>query len=53
MQFDLLTLLLVGAGIVVAVAIAVVAGTLAARLFFRASGLAQEDAPARGEKPLR
>jgi hypothetical protein len=39
MQLEPLTLLLVGAGIPVAVLIAVAAGTLAARLFFHASGL--------------
>jgi hypothetical protein len=53
MQLDLLTLVLAGAGIALAVVIAVVAGTLAARLFFHASGLAQEDVSARREKPLR
>jgi TRAP-type C4-dicarboxylate transport system permease small subunit len=53
MQFDLLTLLVVGAGIALAVLIAVVAGTVAARLFFHASGLAQEDVARRREKPLR
>jgi hypothetical protein len=53
MQLDLLTLVLVGAGIALAVVIAVVAGTLAARLFFHASGLAHEDAPASGEKQPR
>jgi len=53
MQPDLLTLLVVGAGIALAVVIAVVAGTLAARLFFHASGLGHEEVSARREKPLR
>lgn len=52
MQLDLLILLIAGAGIAAAVLIAVVAGTLAARLFFHASGLDREDAAAHGEKPL-
>jgi ABC-type dipeptide/oligopeptide/nickel transport system permease component len=39
MQIDLVTLFLAGAGIALAVVIAVVTGTLAARLFFHASGL--------------
>jgi hypothetical protein len=52
MQLDLLMLLLAGAGVAIAVVIAVVAGTLAARLFFHASGLDPEDVPAHGEKPL-
>jgi hypothetical protein len=53
MQFDLLTLVLVGAGIALAVVIAVVAGTLAARLFFHASGLADKDGSVPGEKQPR
>jgi hypothetical protein len=53
MQLDLLTLILVGAGIALAVVIAVVAGTLAARLFFHASGLAENDASVPGEKQPR
>ena len=43
MQLDLLTVLVACAGIAIAVVIAVVAGTLAARLFFHASGLGAED----------
>jgi hypothetical protein len=39
MQLDLFALLLACAGILIAVVIAVVAGTFAARLFFHASGL--------------
>lgn len=53
MQLDLLTLLLVCVGIALAVLVAVSAGTLAARLFFHASGLDPEDAATRGEKSLR
>lgn len=52
MQLDLLTLFFAGAGIAISVVIAVVAGTLAARLFFHASGLDPEDVVAHGEKPL-
>lgn len=53
MQFDLVTLLLACAAIALAVLVAVSAGTLAARLFFHASGLDPEDATARAKKPLR
>jgi len=52
MQIDLLTLFLAGAGLAISVVIAVVAGTLAARLFFHASGLDPEDVAAHGGKPL-
>jgi hypothetical protein len=52
MQLDLWTLFPAGVGIAIAVVIAVLAGTLAARLFFHASGLDPEDA-AYDEKPLR
>ena len=52
MQLDLLTLVLACAGIALAVLIAVVAGTLTARLFFHASGLDPADATTRGDKPL-
>jgi hypothetical protein len=52
MQLDPLTLVLAGGSIVViAVLIAVIAGTLAARLFFHASGVAREDRSARGQEP--
>jgi hypothetical protein len=53
MQLDLFTLFPVSVGIAIAVVIAVVAGTLAARLFFDASGLAPKDAAGPGEKPPR
>ena len=54
MQLDPLTLVLAGASIVViAVVLAVIAGTLAARLFFHASGLGSEDARAPGREPPR
>jgi ABC-type dipeptide/oligopeptide/nickel transport system permease component len=53
MQLDPPTLILACAGIALAVLIAVVAGTLAARLFFRASGLDPADAATRGEDPVR
>jgi hypothetical protein len=54
MQLDPLTLVLAGASIVViAVVLAVIAGTLAARLFFHASGLAPEDGPGSGDEPPR
>jgi len=52
MQLDPLTLVLAGISIVViAVLIAVIAGTLAAHLFFHASGLTPDDAPAAGRPP--
>jgi hypothetical protein len=50
MQLEPLTLILACAGIAVAVAIAVVAGTLTARLFFHASGLDPADAASGGEE---
>lgn len=53
MPIDLPMLFLACTGIAIAVLIAVVAGTLAARLFFHASGLDPRDAAARSEKPLR
>jgi len=54
MQLDPLTLVLAGGSlVVVAVTIAVIAGTLAARLFFHASGLAPKDAPAPGRETPR
>ena len=53
MQLDVTTLVLISAGIAVAVLIAVLAGTLAARLFFHASGLAREDVGAHLDKPGR
>lgn len=53
MQVDLLTLILVGAGIAFAVVIAVLAGTLAARLFFHASGLAEKDTSVPSERQPR
>jgi len=52
MQLDLPTLFLAGAGVAIAVVIAVIAGTLAARLFFHASGLDPGDGVAHGKKPL-
>lgn len=49
MQLDPLTLVLVGVSIVIiAVLIAVIAGTLAARLFFHASGVGPRSATAKG-----
>jgi hypothetical protein len=52
MQLDPLTLVLAGGSVVlVAVVIAVIAGTLAARLFFHASGVAREDRSGRGQEP--
>jgi len=53
MRLDLFTLFPIGVGIAIAVVIAVVAGILAARLFFHASGLDPGDAPAQGETPQR
>ncbi len=52
MQLDPLTLVLAGGSVVlVAVVIAVIAGDLAARLFFHASGVAREDRSARSQEP--
>jgi ABC-type dipeptide/oligopeptide/nickel transport system permease component len=53
MQLDPLTLILVCVGIALAVLIAVVLGTLTARLFFHASAVDPADAATRGEKPVR
>lgn len=53
MQVDLVMLLLGCAAIALAVLVAVSAGTLAARLFFHASGLDPKDAASREKKPLR
>jgi hypothetical protein len=49
MQVDPLMLILAGAGIALALLIAVIAGTLTARLFFHASGVDPADAAKRGE----
>ena len=50
MQLDPLTLVLAGISIVIiAVLMAVIAGTLAARLFFHASGVGPRDAATEGE----
>ena len=43
MQMEPLSFVFVGAGIAAAVLAAVVSGTLAARLFFKASGLGRDD----------
>ena len=54
MQLGPLTLVLAGISIVlIAVLIAVLAGTLAARLFFHASGLHADSATTEGDYPPR
>ena len=53
MQLDPFTLFPMGVGIAIAVVIAAVAGILAARLFFHASGLDPRDATTQGEKTQR
>lgn len=52
MELDPQTLVIAGAGIAIAIGVAVVAGTVTARLFFHASGLDPEDVAARRDKPL-
>lgn len=52
MQPDPVTLLLAIAGIAVAVLLAIVAGTISARLFFHASGLDPADAATSGKKTI-
>ena len=53
MQLDPFTLFPIGVGIAIAVLVAAVAGFLAARLFFHASGLDPTDATVPGEKTHR
>jgi len=53
MHIDLSTVLLAGVGIALAVLIAVMAGTLAARLFFHASGLGPGSTATESEDPRR